>query len=232
MVKNHLEKNISGYIGRLLREHFGKGPGNVICNVSGPYVTVHISNFLSPMEKSLIDSGQTVYVEKTRDLLIDSLLTEITAYIELNSGKNVKEFYYDWELQKKTGMMIAVLSSSTEEHLLPEKNDFKNSGTVNDEIIKISAEVQKPPENTYSFLLNSRTLLIIREGIFIELEKELIRLGSQEVLKLAKRNVEKRLLLEHKDTFEESLNAEVADFFVDWSFDKDKSLILFNLKPS
>lgn len=232
MSKTNLEKNISSYIGRLLREHFGRGPGNVICTVSGPYVVLHISNFLSPMEKSLMDSNQTVYVQKTRDLMMETLTKDIKAYIELTEGHQVEEFYYDWQLEAKTGMMIAVLSSPDEDHPLPPINDFKNSDMVNNDIIKVSTEVQKPPEKTCSIMLNPRTLLIIREGIFISIEKELIQLGSQETLRLAKRNLEKGRLLHHKQNFEEYLDAKLVDFFVDWNFDRDKSLILFNLKPT
>jgi uncharacterized protein YbcI len=232
MGKTKLEKNISSYIGRLLREHFGRGPGNVICTVSGSYVVVHISNFLSHMEQSLMESDQTVYVEKTRDLMMETLIKEMTSFIELNVEGRVEEFYYDWKLEKKTGMMIAVLSSSEEEHPLPAINNYKNSEGVHRDIIQISTEVQKPPEETYSIMLNPRTLLIIRKGIFIRLEKELIRLGFQETLKIAKRNVEKRLLLQYKESFEEHLQAELSDFFVDWNFDKDKSCILFSLAPS
>ena len=229
MSKTNLEKNISSYIGRLLREHFGRGPGNVVCTVSGTYVVSHISNFLSPMEKSLMDSEQTVYVEKTRDLIMETLIKEITSFIELNADGLVKEFYYDWNLEAKTGMMIAILSSSEEEHPLPPINNYENSEAVHKDIIHISTEVQKPPEETYSIMLNPRTLLIVRKGIFISLEKELIRLGFQETLRIAKRNVEKRMLQQHKSRFETFLEADLLDFFVDWNFDEDKSLILFNL---
>jgi uncharacterized protein YbcI len=232
MVKTNLEKNISSYIGRLLREHFGRGPGNVICTVSGPYVVVHITSFLSPMEKSLMENDQTVYVEKIRDLMVESLTKDITAYIEMNSGQHVSEFYYDWELQNQTGMMIAVMSSSDKEHPLPPLDEYQNSDAVIHEIDKISEEVQKKPEKTYSIMLNSRSLLIIREGIFISLEKELIRLGFQETLRIAKRNLEKRAISESTGRFEDSLGSELTDFFVDWSFDNDKSVILFNLTPS
>jgi uncharacterized protein YbcI len=232
MVKTGLEKKISSYIGRLLREHFGRGPGNVICTVSGSYVVVHISDFLSHMEESLMESDQTVYVEKTRDLMMETLIKEMTSFIELNVEGYVAEFYYDWKLENKTGMMIAILSSSEEDHPLPPINNYKNSEAVHRDIIQISTEVQKPPEETSSIMLNPRTLLIIRKGIFISLEKELIRLGFQETLKIAKRNVEKRLLFQYKERFEEHLHAELADFFVDWNFDKDKSCILFNLTPT
>ncbi|MGM0846777.1 MAG: DUF2294 domain-containing protein [Bacillota bacterium] len=232
MPKTTLEKTISSYIGRLLREHFGRGPGNVVCTVSGPYVVTQISNFLSPMEQSLMDSEQTVYVEKTRDLMMETLTKEITTFIELNTEGRVAEFYYDWNLKDKTGMMIAVLSSADKDHPLPPINNYKNSDAVNQDIIQITTDVQKPPEETHSIMMDSRTLLIIRKGIFILLEKELIRLGFQETLRLTKRKLEKRLLLQYTKRFEEYLDADLKGVFVDWDFEGDKSCILLHLNPS
>lgn len=232
MVKTNLEKTISSYIGRLLREHFGRGPGNVVCSVSGPYVVTQFSDFLSPMEQSLMDSDQTVYVEKTRDLMMETLTKEITAFVELHTEDRVAEFYYDWNLTDKTGMMIAVLTTAHKEHPLPQIDHYKNSGALIKDIVEITSTVQKPPEETYSIMQNPRTLLIIRKGILILLEKELIRLGFHETLRITKRNLEKRLLYEYKDRFEKYLDAELKGIFVDWNFDGDKSCILLHLNPS
>ncbi|MGF2614216.1 DUF2294 family protein [Rossellomorea vietnamensis] len=232
MVKTNLEKTISSYIGRLLREHFGRGPGNVLCTVTGPYVVTQFSDFLSPMEQSLMDSDQTVYVEKTRDLMMETLTKEITSFIELNTEGRVAEFYYDWNLTDKTGMMIAILSSDVKEHSLPQINNYKNSDALIQDINQITTDVQKPPEETYSIMQNPRTLLIIRKGIFILLEKELIRLGYHETLRIAKRNLEKRMLFQYKERFEKHLGAELKGIFVDWDFDGDKSCILLHLNPS
>ncbi|WP_456272723.1 DUF2294 domain-containing protein [Bacillus sp. AK031] len=231
MEKTRFEKELSGFIGRLLREHFGRGPGNVICTAAGPYIITHISNFLSPMEKSLMANDKSVYVEKTRDLMMETLIKDISSYIEVNVNGQVEEFYYDWELKSKTGMIIAVLSCSEQECPLPSPNNYSNSELVHKDIISISTEAQKPPEETYSIMLNPRTLLIIRKGIFISIEKELLQCGFQENLKIAKRNLEKRLLYQHKTDFEQYLHAKLDDFFVDWNFEHDKSYILFNLVP-
>jgi uncharacterized protein YbcI len=231
MEKTRFEKDLSGFIGRLLRDHFGRGPGNVICTAAGPYIITHISNFLSPMEKSLMASDQSVYVEKTRDLMMETLIKDISSYIEVNVNGHVEEFYYDWELEAKTGMIIAVLSCPEQDSPLPAPNNYLNCEQVHKDIISISTEAQKPPEETYSIMLNPRTLLIIRKGIFISIEKELLEFGFHENLKIAKRNLEKRLINQYKSDFEHYLQAKLDDFFVDWNFEHDKSYILFNLVP-
>lgn len=95
-----LEKEISGYIGKLLRENFGRGPGNVFCTISRPFVSIYITNFLSPMENTLLTNQQSVYVQKTRDLMMENLEEEIKSYIEFNTKDKIKEFYYDWNLDE------------------------------------------------------------------------------------------------------------------------------------
>lgn len=92
-------------------------------------------------------------------------------------------------------------------------------------------QIQKAPEETHSKLLNERTLIIVRHGILISLEKEFIQLGFQETLKVVKRKLEKKVINQHQSSYEKYLNAEITDYFVDWNFDKDKSYTLFILKP-
>lgn len=221
-----VEKEVAGYIGKLLRDNFGRGPGAVHCTYAEPFITVHITNFLSPMEKSLMGSKQSVYVEKTRDLLMETLIEEIKSYFVLNIGRTVEEFYYDWNLALKSGAFIIVLSPSAFNAL---SDSYRNKEMVHKEIIEMSIEAQKHPEETYSELLSPRVLLVARTGILVQIEKELIDLGFGETLKLAKRSLEKRILLEHRPAFEKYLHTGFDDIFVDWNFQKDLSYTLFIL---
>ncbi len=222
-----LEKEISGYIGRLLRENFGRGPSNVFCTISSPFVSIYITNFLSPMEDTLISNQQSVYVQKTRDLMMETLEEQIKSYIEMNTKDEIKEFYYDWNLEEKSGMFLFIFKNDR-----PYKfGCFKNKDLVENETVELSKEIQKTPEETHCKLLNERTLIIVRHGILISLEKEFIQLGFSETLKIAKRNLEKKAINEHRGSYEKYLNARITDYFVDWNFDQDKSYTLFILKP-
>lgn len=222
-----LEKEISGYIGRLLRENFGRGPGNVFCTISRPFASIYITNFLSPMENTLISNHQSVYVQKTRDLMMETLEEEIKSFIELHTEDKIKEFYYDWNLDAKSGIFLFVFENDQPYDFAA----YKNKEMIHEEIKELSIEIQKAPEHTHSMLLNERTLIIVRHGILIKLEKEFIGLGFQETLKIAKRNLEKRVINQHRDNFEAYLNAKIIDYFIDWNFEQDKSYTFFILKP-
>ncbi|MGV2938878.1 DUF2294 domain-containing protein [Mesobacillus sp. LC4] len=222
-----LEKEISGYIGRLLRENFGRGPGNVFCTISSPFVSIYITNFLSPMENTLLSNQQSVYVQKTRDLMMETLEEEIKSYIESNTKDKIEEFYYDWNLDEKSGMFLFIF----EQDHLQDSHSYVNKHLVEQKTIELSKEIQKTPESTYSKLLNERTLIVVRQGILISLEKEFIHLGFSETLKIAKRKLEKKVINKHLKSYETYLDAKVIDCFVDWNFNEDKSFILFILKP-
>lgn len=62
------------------------------------------------------------------------------------------------------------------------------------------------------------------------IEQRLISLGFDDTLRISKRPLEKGLMLQNDD-YDEVLNAEILDIFVDWDFEKDNSIITLILKP-
>ncbi|CEG27268.1 Na-translocating system protein MpsC family protein [Bacillus sp. B-jedd] len=223
-----IEKEISGYIGRLLRESFGRGPKAVYSTYSDPFIVVHITGFMSPVEKSLIDCQQTLYVEKTRDVIMDGLMDEVKAFLEITLERKVDDFYYDWNLEEQSGAFIITLSPEAPEALT---GGYAGKTHVHHEMAEVSIEAQKMPEEIDSSILSRRVLLLIRKGILVQIEKELIHLGFEETLTLAKRRLEKRKLKEHQGNFEKHLQKNIAEVFVDWNFDKDLSYSVFIFKP-
>jgi len=218
-----VQLELAGYIGRTLRENFGKGPESVFVSYNDSILTIYLRNFLSPSERVLLGQGQEVMVQTTRDMLMQTLIPEFKAYITILTGMEVKEFYYDWGLHNKTGIFVCI--GTPPEAAEPMKDHtYEGNENLHAEIKRISILAQKEPEKVYSYLLNPRTLVVIREGILVAIEKELIRLGGSETLRLAKRNLEKRLL-HNSSHFEGILQTKVDDIFVDWDFQLDKSAI-------
>jgi uncharacterized protein YbcI len=220
-----LEKEINSYMGRLLREKFGRGPGNIFCSVSDSLIAIYITGFLTPIEKSLMEHQKIDYIQRTRDLLMENLKGEIQSQLEAYIKKEVKEIYYDWNLDGQTGMVLALISG-----LDSNENNYKHSKKVNGVIDQVSIEAEKSPDVIYSAKIDDRKLIVVRKGILVSIERELIKLGYEETLRIAKRNQEKRLIGEHISALESYLNKGVSDYFIDWDFDGDKSYILFILK--
>lgn len=225
MNKISAEKDISSFIGRLLRENFGRGPGQVLATLAYPFLSIHLSNFLSPMEKALMANNKDVYVHKTRDVMMETLMKEIISHIELTLNQQVNEFFYDWNLDCHTGMFIIRLKGHQCD-MIP----YPNKDQVEEEMITVSSIAQKAPELIYSRMLNKRQLILVRKGILIHIEKEFINLGFTDNLMIAKRNLEKRLLQERRKHFEGHLDRKVIDEFTFWNFKEDSSYIILVLE--
>lgn len=225
-----MQTELGSYIGKLLRNSFGKGPGSIFVSVDNFIITVYLRNFISPSETILMGQNQETLIQETRDKLMQSLIPEIRAYVQILTGMDIQEFYYDWALHNKSGLFVCICdeSANSEDSMV---SKFEGKELIHEEIKRISIEAQKNPEEVNSYLLNPRTLIVIRNGILVRIEKELIRLGLHETLRIAKRNLEKGLL-HNNSRFEEILKTKVQDIFVDWDFNLDKSTIVLILKPT
>lgn len=226
-----VQTELAGFIGRTLRENFGKGPESVFVSYNHSVMTVYLRNFITPSESVLLGQQQETIVQTTRDLLMQTLIPEFKAYIKILTEMEVNEFYYDWGLHNKSGLFVCIGSPSTEgEPQYEKKYSYHGQDALHQEINRISLQAEKKPEEVVSYLLNERTLVVIRKGILVPIEKELIRIGNFEALRLAKRNLEKRLL-HGSGNFEAILQTKVNDIFVDWDLNRDKSVIVLILSP-
>ena len=167
-------------------------------------------------------------VEETRDLLMQELIPGIKVTLKVIASLEVKELYYDWSLHNRSGILVGVLENEEDEDNALE--NYTEKEAVHKDIMRISRQAEKLPEFVDSCFLNERTLLVIRTGILVRIEKELIKTGFEEHLKLTKRQLEKGLL--HAGDFENILQKSVVDIFVDWDFKLDKSYIIFILQPN
>ncbi|MBY0148251.1 DUF2294 domain-containing protein [Neobacillus niacini] len=221
---------LSSYISKILRDYFGKGPESVHVSLGKTFIIVYIRNFLSPTERVLMNQKQVESVQQTRDLVMQTLIPEIKAYIKIVTGMEIREFYYDWGLHNKSAMFTGICTDTTSIDY-PINEEFTGKEELINEIINLSSESEKKPVEIYACQLNPRSILVIRNGILVRIEKQLIRQGMQEQLKLAKRTLEKGLL-HNNNHFEGILDTTVIDIFVDWDFDLDKSVIVLVTNPS
>ena len=225
-----IQAELASHVGRLLRESFGKGPHSIHVSIRRPFVVFYMRGFISPTEKILFEQDQVYAIQSTRDLLMKTLIPEIKAYTSFIAGIQLQEFYYDWGLHNLSGVFVGIEAEGDNIETIKQE-EYAGKEEAHQEIRSMSHLVQKTPEETYSCRLNDRTLLVIRNGILISIEKELIRLGGEGQLKLAKRNLEKNHL-HNNNRLEPLLHARINDVFVDWDMHLDKSVIVFALTPA
>lgn len=228
--EKQIQNDIASHIGRLLREAFGKGPQSIYVNISRPFIVIYLRNFLSPTEKILLQQDQVESVRHTRDLVMKALIPEIKAYLLQDAQMNIREFYYDWGFDNYSGILVG-MESDPNSLLYSPQEWYAGKEEMHCEVERISQQIQKKPEEVRSYLINERTLLVVRTGILISLGKELIRLGFEESLKLAERNLERSHLI-HNDQLQKIFQSQISDIFMDWDFHLDKSIIVFILNPN
>lgn len=221
------QQAIASYIGKALQKHFGKGPTSVYVTFEPPFLTMSIRGFLMPFERILLSQKKEEQVEQTRELLMQEFFLAVRLQLEHETEHQISEFYFDWNLIQKTGMLWCILDTKT-----PYKHSFSWPEEIDQQLFEkkvnhFSTRGQKEPDEINTFWLNNRTVLIERIGVFVEIEKALIQKGFKEELKIAKRPLERQLVRE--EHFEEILFQKITDIFTDWDFTQDKGYMVLTL---
>ncbi|AIQ65611.1 hypothetical protein PSTEL_23380 [Paenibacillus stellifer] len=218
-----LAGQLSNYTGRLLRERFGRGPESVYASIGKHCVAMHIRNFMGPVERFLLGKEEEQAFRYTRELLMKSLLPELSSYLKDELDFDAGEIFYDWGIHNASGMIVALAEGCE-----ASADSYARQEEVHAEINEVSSKVHKLPNLTSSWWINPRMLIIRREGILIPLEKELLELGYENTLRTTKRKMEKRYL--EMTTVASLLGKELSDIYVDWDFNKDTSVIAYTFK--
>lgn len=223
-----VQTEIGGFISTLMRQHFGKGPTSIYVTIKKPFITIHIRGFNTPMENVLLKQNEWKRVLETRDLLLNSLKPLIAEELLKITGMAFKHLYADWNLPLETGMIFGVMDDTPalEEFEWLKEADEK---IFYQKIVWVHEEAERKPGRIESYWLSERTLLVKRMDILVGIEKALIAEGYTEVLKLAKRPLERSLL--NQAGLESALHRKIRESFLDWNFDEDLGYIVLVLEP-
>lgn len=222
---------ISAYADDFLKAHFNDAPREMTVQFHPPFLLIHLKGFLTAPEQLLIRRGESKRVLENRDLLLNALKEDFLTGLNAAAKVQLDELFFDWNLEKQTGLLLAVAENGLEEDSYPPPVGIAE-GPVKEIIQMNSALSQKKPEHTQLFWLNPAALLIKRSGILVDIEKELLKNGVAEELRLAKRPLEYRLT--ELFNLDSCLPGPVKEIFVDWHFCKDLSymvLLLENRSP-
>jgi uncharacterized protein YbcI len=214
-----IHTEIGGFVSTLMREHFGKGPTSIYVSIAGPFITIHLRGCLTATEKILLKQNEVNHVYKIRDLIMEEMIFDIKLGISKLADFDVKEVYADWNFENESGVIIGVMDRDMAAETVEWPEDIDKEA-LRKEIIAASIQGQKEPGITEIYWLNDRTILIKRTEIFVQIEKELIKTGFTEELKLAKRPLEYRLI--RQANLKSIVKRDIIETFVDWNFNEDK----------
>lgn len=225
--EQQIQAFISNYTGKFLEEHFGEKPEQVTVTLRHPFILIHLNGFLLPNEKLFVEKGQWNKVLEIRDLLMDSVKEDLLKGLQAYSEGKITNLYADWNLSKRSGMLIATMEKDSLQGEFPWPKRVDED--ILREIIRLnSMRTQKIPDQTNFYWLSEQVLLIERIGILIDIEKKLVENGVREELRLAKRPLEQRIT--QLFNLESILNGQVLDLFVDWDFQQDVSYMVLLLE--
>jgi uncharacterized protein YbcI len=221
--------DISSLTSKLLRKNFGRGPETCYAYAKGRFLVFYIRGFLSPMEATLLENGNSDTIEISRNMIMKTVQNQLKGILELEFSQDIESFYHDWNYPQNTGMITVQFEGEIIEEVGLKLSDPVDLKPLIEEVERLSILVQKRPEKIEAYFISPKIYLIKRDGILVQIEKALIEKGYEQTLIVTKDELEKSYL--HRDgSFEEIFSNPVADIFVDWDLSKDRSITCFVLK--
>lgn len=227
------QKELASYTGRLLRDSFGKGPEAAYVTIGKSHVLVFLKGFMSPIEQQLLEDQGTEAVHALRESMMKKIVPQVREHAEALTGSSLNEFFYDWDMESRTGVLVGLQPEAYQQaqkasEALQQK--YRHKEEIEQTVRDISEAAERKPDHVASVRVDKRTILIVRTGILVSIEQQLIDLGYEQTLRVAKRELEKGMFYK-QDLFADILGVNVRDIFVDWNFDNDKSTVVLVTDP-
>jgi uncharacterized protein YbcI len=100
---------ISNAITKLQHDHYGRGPESVRTVVGYDHIICFLENTFMPVERTLIDAGETAAVRETRLAFQRAMETRFVTTIEEISGRKVRAFLSTVSLNPDISVEVFVL---------------------------------------------------------------------------------------------------------------------------
>ena len=100
---------ISNAVTKLQREHYGRGPESVRTVVGYDHIICFLENTFVPVERTLIDAGETAAVRETRLAFQRAMESRFTHTVEELSGRKVRAFLSQVSLNPDISVEVFVL---------------------------------------------------------------------------------------------------------------------------
>lgn len=205
-------------------QRFNQAPRNMDVYMDDGSLIIHLQDFMGEEMQKLIRLQDPDALRSVQELMVEHILPELAGTIEAATGFRIGTFYYDWSDRDLSGMLVGL----PEHESYQEKEDYYPGKTEVHEIIgKVTYEIEKMPDEICSYWAADHILVIVREGILIKIEKAFVDQGASAILRKVKRNLEKEVIQQEAPRIEKMLKRKIKDFYVDWSFRQNKSVLVY-----
>jgi uncharacterized protein YbcI len=100
---------ISNAITKLQHDHYGRGPESVRTVVGYDHIICFLENSFMPVERTLIDAGETAAVRETRLAFQRAMETRFVDTVEELSGRKVRAFLSTVSINPDISVEVFVL---------------------------------------------------------------------------------------------------------------------------
>jgi uncharacterized protein YbcI len=100
---------ISNAIAKLQRDHYGRGPDCVRTLVGYDHIITFLENTFIPLERTLLEAGETDAVRETRLAFQRAMATRFSGTIEEITGRKVRAFLSQVSLDPDISVEVFVL---------------------------------------------------------------------------------------------------------------------------
>ncbi|WP_249900223.1 Na-translocating system protein MpsC family protein [Paenibacillus sp. PK3_47] len=214
---------IESVIKEIFAASFGDKPEDVHVILENRCLIIRLERFMGKIMENLVVTKDNDALRSTSELIMDYLLPDFMKELKTFSDIEFDSFYYDWDDNNLSGVIVGLIKDNNyrlNEDYYPGKDE------VHFQISKITYEVEKVPDSTFSFWADNNTLVVVREGLLIEIEKYLVKLDGEGALRKAKRALEKTRIIE-EGNIPIILGRRLVGIYLDWMFEMDKSVIVY-----
>jgi len=110
---------LSNAMTRLHRDHYGRGPGAVRTVIGHDHAMCILEDIYTPVERTLLDGGETEAVKQTRLAFQRAMETRFVAAVEEILGRKVRAFLSQVNLEPDISVEVFVLERDSA-HPAPE----------------------------------------------------------------------------------------------------------------
>ena len=121
---------ISNAFTKLQRDHYGRGPDGVRTVVGYDHIICFLENTFMPVERTLIEAGETGAVRETRLAFQRAMETCFVNTVEEITGRKVRAFLSQVSLNPDISVEVFVLENENAEPALKESPKRRNSSAA------------------------------------------------------------------------------------------------------